>query len=69
MAIGKSTDLPKKLVNDNYVISNLILINETCAHNGSGRILGQVQVRPANVEPGRILCLRPAGQPAGQVGF
>ena len=27
------------------------------ADNGPGRILGQVQVRPANVEPGRVLCL------------
>ena len=30
------------------------------AHNGSGRILGQVQVPPANVEPGHVLGLRPA---------
>ena len=29
------------------------------AHNGSGRILGQVQVRLANVQPGRVLGLCP----------
>ena len=53
MAIGKSTDLPKKYVSDKYII------NDTCAHNGSSRILGQLQVRPANIEPGRVLRMRP----------
>ena len=62
MAIGKSTDLPKKLINDNYVV--ILLINETCAHNGSGHILDQVQVRLAKVEPGRVLSLR-SSQAAG----
>ena len=36
-------------------------------HNGSSRILGQVQVPPANVEPGRVLGLRP-GQVASRPG-
>ena len=37
------------------------------AHNGSGRILDQVQVRLANVEPGHVLGLRP-GQAASRPG-
>ena len=32
-----------------------------------GRILGQVEVRPENVEPGRVLSLRP-GQAASRPG-
>ena len=37
------------------------------AHKGSVRILGQVQVRPANVEPGRVLRLR-LGRAASRLG-
>ena len=34
---------------------------------GPGRILGEVQVRPANVEPGRVLGLHP-GRAANRPG-
>ena len=53
-------------MNDNYVISKFFIINHTCSQ-WLWPYYSPSSVQPENVEPGRVLGLRP-GQAASRLG-